>query len=1503
MTCILDDDEVDIEAEIQRELDALEDDSLHIEDVEDETSTLETDESQGEDFPDSIQEYLLLLQSRTQNAEEEVKECEIILEKLPLGSSVKEDEALLSQRIKEELGDDYSENPLVIRDRVLSELEETELKEERERLARDNKNEEDNQFALDIVRPAIIEEIQALEENAKQKLRDLEEKQAKKDQERELWYKERRQQDEARRKREQEARYERQLQFEASQEKLRKEQEVLKAKLEAEAREEEKKLQKMEEQFQMEIRTIEEEKRKQSEALEETKKKEEEYQLRKREVAATKLQKFYKGFRTRKQFQPILEAKKLERIKKRNEELDSIERVERKLREEAEKKKLEDEQRRREEKENRLRQEEERRKQEAEENERKLKEEQRLREEKKKKMEEVEKRRIEEEERRKEEARKKKEEEEKQREAEEKQQRIEEGKKREEEEKRKREEIQKKIEEEKQRIAEENKRKEEERKKKEMEENMRKEEERKRREMEENMRKEEERKRREEEERLKEEHRRKVLEEELKTKEEKEKTERERIQGDEKLMQETKGFSDQQKSETLYKEIPQEKREKLLERANTSGQETKLSTRLALTKELEARRLQWVKEHTPWSTVSTSEGRTHPVAMKSRPRRAFSAGKHLPALTEEQLLMSSPSNTSLHRVKCIALNELPSCSMQGLSQCPEVRSLSLQNCGLLVVEGLDKCKELQELHLQGNNIEAINIKDLPKLEDISLANNNLSSVHGLEGIGSIMSLDLSNNKITRIGDLASCRRLQKLLMDNNQLINTKGLYCLSRLQHLSLAHNHLARVSEIDNCLLLQTLNLRANNLLEPPCVVNSVLLRELRLDDNSISSLDALSTAWLPLLQILSVSQNSISRLAPLGNLIMMEFLDISNNLISDTDSLLHGLQNCHRIRTLKAAENPVYEDPNCRALILEYLPNLLSLDDEITHQKSRVSAENQAVFLEMCQNQLHSQDNLKAKQEKELGEITDARNPESVVRRLRLKSQHNQERFELAVRHLLEHENFSSENASCIVKEEKTLDGDRNREGKAQLHHPQLHQPSARNEKEGKTKQSIDLLAQQHVAATKIQALWRGWHIRHLIDVNTTKWLAAVTIQSAWRGYLVRSQLKKQPKEPWDPKRNSAATIIQAHFRGQRVRRRLNEALRAAQFYDDEGEEEFDYDEEVDLTAFDFDENVLEQGWTPSETPQLPSRGPVLKSPGKPIKTYLEKNSRAAFQPEPTAPKPRHAWRSADSPITDVNQLPVGKATIDHDQMSVTSGLQSHLSHRAEELSSEWGFRSSETAELMMRRAKKMKYNPARRKKLLDPNKRLALFKKLEETNKLQEVKPPPTRRQPPNRVEYFAAREAMASHLNSTSPTTEKQNREKMTYSWVYRQAVVHEDEEKNIMADRKEYSPDNRAKKTSPQKNNRSSVNLPHMDPVVLSGRTLPLISSPHFSQSLEQSSPEGLSPRRNSFSSEGHVRFPAIKTHSVPNLLARSSASGEQPLKTEKSNSAGARINRESKNKR
>jgi len=406
-----------------------------------------------------------------------------------------------------------------------------------------------------------------------------------------------------------------------------------------------------------------------------TQRKEEEYQHQKKELAATRLQKFYRGFRIRKQYQPLLEAKKLERTRRKNEELDRIERVERKLREEAEKKKLENEKRRREENEKRKREEEEKKKQVAAEKERKLRKEQEIREEEKRKREE-EKKRIEEEKRKQEELKRKREEEDKRREAKE---------------------LQRKMEEDKRRVEAENKKREEEQRQKELEEKRKEEEERKRMEEEEKQ-KEQQRRRKEEEKRMKEEKERLEIE--------KRRAEQDRKLKEKELQKGEKSKTDAEINFTQNKEIaPQQTFEtSVMQDENKTGNKTIAQEQevsgLTLRKDLEERRLQWVKEHTPWSTISTAEERVHPVAIKSRPRRVFSASKHLPALTEEQLLMSSPTNTPLFRVKYVALRDIPSCSMHNISQCPEIRSLTLQNCGLLAVEGLDKCKELQELHLK-----------------------------------------------------------------------------------------------------------------------------------------------------------------------------------------------------------------------------------------------------------------------------------------------------------------------------------------------------------------------------------------------------------------------------------------------------------------------------------------------------------------------------------------------------------------------------------------------------------------------------------------------------------------------------------------------------------------------------------------------------------------------------------------------------------------------------------
>ena len=57
-------------------------------------------------------------------------------------------------------------------------------------------------------------------------------------------------------------------------------------------------------------------------------------------------------------------------------------------------------------------------------------------------------------------------------------------------------------------------------------------------------------------------------------------------------------------------------------------------------------------------------------------------------------------------------------------------------------------------------------------------------------------------------------------------------------------------------------------------------------------------------------------------------------------------------------------------------------------------------------------------------------------------------------------------------------------------------------------------------------------------ILEFFFLQWFAAVTIQAVWRGYLVRSQLQRQPVEPWDPQRNTAATVIQVKWTLNRLR-----------------------------------------------------------------------------------------------------------------------------------------------------------------------------------------------------------------------------------------------------------------------------------------------------------------------------------------------------------------------------
>ncbi|XP_031548663.1 leucine-rich repeat and IQ domain-containing protein 1-like [Actinia tenebrosa] len=1518
MTGIIGDDEAEIEAEIQRELDEICEDNIEIEDLENEDLISPyLNEKDADVLPDSLQQYLRAVQSRTEGVEQDVRDCDTVLNKLPIGGINDDDEQILARKIKEALGDGCHDDPLDIRKKVLSEIEELEQNEEKEKIRRESNA--DN-MAIDIIRTDISDQIRILEEAAEKQLLELEEKQANKKQKRNEWYEDMKREENKRMEKVQEMKRQRQQELETAQKRLNESQQVIQKMLEKEAEQGKQKLDLLQQQFQVDIQEIEEESKKEKAALEEMKNQEAEYQRKKQNAAAVKIQKTYRGHRVYLQHKNILQQRRSERIKKYEEELEQQEREEKKKMEEVERRKQEE--KRNEELQEKKRIEEERKR--KEEQWKREREEEKQREEEKKKLEQL----------KKDEEKKKKIEEER-----------EEQKRREE--KRKIEELKK--EEEKKRKEEEEREEQKRREKRKIQE-LKKEEEKK---QEEAKKKEleliEKRKKEEEEERRKAEE--KIREDELRKEIERKKEEQKRIEEEKKTAARRKKLEEiekqKMKEEEKMKEEQRESEKKKMENKSGNPDINRNSTKLEGSEEiqnclglrhLEERRLQWVQEYLNVMVFSstTSEDRVQPVAkMKSRqrPRRPFSASKNLPSLTEEQLLQASPPMTTLNKVVRVCVSSLPACNMHGVKRCPDLQSLTIHNCGLMAVESIEECTSIRELRVQDNCIEYVSCRGIHNLEEIQLNNNNLTSVQGFDGCRGLRCLYLSNNKITRLGDLSSCCKLQTLCLDSNQLIMTKGLLSLPNLQSLSCANNHLPNVKEIDSCQLLQSLNLQGNNLQQPPVLSNHVLLRELRLDDNSISTLEPLSKVWLPSLRLLSASQNSISKLDSLEGLIMLETLDVSHNLISDLDWLIPGLSQCRELKVLRIAGNPVNEDPDCRKAIVESLAFLTKLDDESLQPKKSSSEGHSSSFITMCLNQLTEYDNMMARHDTELSSFSESEvDPKKVQERLNIKSKQFEERHQLAVTHLQQHErygtgdehlNLSRDAPRFTEKDPKIMETMSRHETCEQPESRQSHDVSVtlkakasepysfEGVEAGRADEQRKTLADDSsiltTAAIKIQSVWRGWYVRHLIDLQMNKWLAAVTIQAAWRGYRVRSRMRKSRvsrarKALWDARDHAAATTIQACYRGYRARKRIASALQAVNYYnDDDDDDDFNYDEEVDLSAFDYDSGLLDEGWTPTDTPQLPSRGPILPGPGQSSFHSRSKQSEAYM--------PRQAWRSADSPMEQgllANQR--GTPRVHNDQrspeqdlMSVTSGTQSHLTHRQEEMSSEWGVRDPSTAELMWKRANRMKYNPARKRKLLDPNKRLALFKKLDEANKLREVKPPPKRQ--PQRVDYFAARDSSMLPSGSNTPTLERQAKAQMTYSWVYNQGVIHVDQdEPGRLGLTKDYSTEPTKTKKSPGKRypskSRSPISLPQMDPVALTGRNVPLVSSPALIR--EQISKDSTPTTRRYSSASEQIHFPPIKTYSVPNLTARSAASEASSLSPEKSNSAGARMTKERK---
>ncbi|XP_069705917.1 leucine-rich repeat and IQ domain-containing protein 1 isoform X2 [Phaenicophaeus curvirostris] len=861
--------------------------------------------------------------------------------------------------------------------------------------------------------------------------------------------------------------------------------------------------------------------------------------------------------------------------------------------------------------------------------------------------------------------------------------------------------------------------------------------------------------------------------------------------------------------------------------------------------DIEKKRINWMNTCKSWSKIYEEHQRKQ-ATMKKQPRK--SSVSKMPPLSIQKIILSGPWS-SLQQVTTLTLEDLPACSLSTLSECSNLQVLTVRRCGLTVLGGLSSCKDLMYINMEENNIQFIDCGNLENLCILILNKNHLSSVCGLDGCINLQNLELSYNRITRIGGLESLKNLQRLIVDHNQLVSTKGLCEAPTLIHLDCSFNHLTQVEGIENCGLLQILKLQGNNLQELPRLENHVLLRELYLDDNSISDVRMLSLHWLPLLQILLLSQNSLTELVPLNSFVSLEKLDIKNNYLSDLKDVIMWLSGCHKLRELSLSGNPFLQERNWRPSLCKVLPSLQFLDGEnlSCHALPTTDEESKArTCIELYEVQIEENIALK-KKAAELGIVSSIDSAQGQCR-------YFNQLMKLSIKHRYAHEyselNITDRNGpealqnhlkptSTACPQENNLFIMGATENKQVLldpserwittghiqatvvnssipvHHKENKEDQRVKQKStescinysGESKGNNNISAQLTLQQSVIAASSMRRDLQYFVNDKERLHRAASRIQSLWRRYCARRKVDCTKTENNHfaealRQKHQAATLIQAFWKGFLLRKKLASALAAVK----SNEVEDDY-EEVNVDDFVFSEAALEKEWLTVDSTRFPSKTLLLSNQLHwPKKYSTPSNSSGHSSSLPLSPQEH--WQCVNRPrsYSDKNirfHGRSGRGMVSQFSDWKENKKFSFMSGKEEKISEEWGFQDVSTAQLMLKRAHKMKPKKYSDKNS-DPAVRLALFKNNE--NKHLHVKPP--RKTQPINAGYFEGKKEEFSQLGTTLDE-KSQRRKDFTYQWLHTQLLDYE----------------------AASSKNMNCHFLPELGPMICDSRQVQLVASP------------------------------------------------------------------------
>ncbi|XP_074127003.1 leucine-rich repeat- and IQ domain-containing protein 1 isoform X2 [Sminthopsis crassicaudata] len=882
---------------------------------------------------------------------------------------------------------------------------------------------------------------------------------------------------------------------------------------------------------------------------------------------------------------------------------------------------------------------------------------------------------------------------------------------------------------------------------------------------------------------------------------------------------------------------------------------------------IEEKRLAWIKICRPWLEIF-GEIQTKKIVKTNRPRKCsvsklpplntveilqgglWSTLQQVTTVTLQDLpgcsLCTLSECTSL---QFLSLRRCGLTALEGLNNCKKLKYIDVQEnqiqvincenlenlCILLLNDneltsfhGLDDCSNLQNIEASNNKITRIGgLESLKSLQQLIVDHNQLISTRGLCSVPTIMYLDCSYNNLTKVEGIKDCGLLQILKLQGNYLTELPSLENQVLLRELYLDDNSISTMEIISSYWLplLQILTVSQNSLIEIVPLFQFVSLEKLDVSNNCLSDLtgvarwfDAcfnlcdLSLTGNPLLQERNWRQSIFEILPALkilnGETLKSDSSDHEFN-VPEPDSFSAFCQTQTQEFNL-IFKKYITEKSNIDSL--DAVEDLFCYFNELMKLSSRYRDAHERVdfrIIHKDEDLSITKTNLSEEQQDHLKQVDSSRLQQNSVFIPEVNK--NKQNFLKASQQRIDSDTSNSGFIASSIHEhiQKTNQDHRVQRRRKGIISTKIYtknstgtEPLITSEMEN-DKQHIQNDAKNE-AATELQSHLQGYVIRRQINFCDKKNMAAMIIQRALRNYLKKTQMKKRNCYNTDmhAKREKAATLIQAVWKGFLLRKKLAKAL--ASIKNEELEDDY---EEVDIDDFIFDEAALEKEWFsldstnfPSQTQDLPNGLHQPKYSG-----YLSSDDTSLNLPY----HPEQAWQnnekenpcsSEDSQLTDRSES---------QNLSSSSDIKNYMktslrSKKEEKISEEWGFKDISTAQLMLKRAQKMKSKKARHK--LDPAVRLALFKNNE--NKQPPVKP--ARKAYPARQGYFEVDEEELTSADTAISNEKLERSKELTYQWLHSQVGSYE---------------------TTCPKNSKGQTHfLPVLDPDVLNGGRVQLVEN-------------------------------------------------------------------------